>query len=111
MRHRDKKSLLLRCVKHEKRCFHESRFVACEEELYMISLGFDRENKKLYSFASALALITIAYNIIEGAVSVLFGLEDGSMVLPPRNLPFGPHGVPFLRFPSAPRGSPRYLLP
>ena len=47
----------------------------------MITLGFDKENKKLYSVASALALITIAYNIIEGAVSVLFGLEDGSMAL------------------------------
>jgi len=40
----------------------------------------DRQ-RKLYSFASALALITIAYNIIEGAVSVFFGLEDGSMAL------------------------------
>jgi divalent metal cation (Fe/Co/Zn/Cd) transporter len=28
-----------------------------------------------------LALITIAYNIIEGVVSVFFGLEDGSMAL------------------------------
>lgn len=39
------------------------------------------KNKKLYSIAAALALFTIAYNIIEGAVSVYFGLEDGSMAL------------------------------
>jgi len=37
--------------------------------------------KKIYAVASALALITIAYNIIEGVVSVFFGLEDGSMAL------------------------------
>ena len=47
----------------------------------MISLEFTQKNKKLYSFASALALITIAYNIVEGVVSVFFGVEDGSMVL------------------------------
>lgn len=42
---------------------------------------FGDRQSKLYSFASALALITIAYNIIEGAVSVYFGLEDGSIAL------------------------------
>jgi len=42
---------------------------------------FGDRQSKLYSFASALALITIAYNIIEGVVSVFFGLEDGSMAL------------------------------
>jgi divalent metal cation (Fe/Co/Zn/Cd) transporter len=47
----------------------------------MISLGFDQKNKKIYSFASALALITIAYNIVEGVVSVIFGVEVGSMAL------------------------------
>jgi divalent metal cation (Fe/Co/Zn/Cd) transporter len=47
----------------------------------MISLDFTQTNKKLYAFASALALITIAYNIVEGVVSVFFGLEDGSMAL------------------------------
>jgi len=47
----------------------------------MISLGFTQKSNKLYSFASALALITIAYNIVEGVVSVFFGLEDGSMAL------------------------------
>jgi divalent metal cation (Fe/Co/Zn/Cd) transporter len=47
----------------------------------MISLEFIQKNKQLYAFASILALITIGYNIIEGAVSVFFGLEDGSMAL------------------------------
>ncbi len=47
----------------------------------MVSLGFVRNNKKLYSLAAALALITIGYNVVEGAVSVFFGLEDGSMSL------------------------------
>jgi divalent metal cation (Fe/Co/Zn/Cd) transporter len=37
--------------------------------------------RKLYAWASALALITIFYNIAEGPVSVLFGLEDESMSL------------------------------
>jgi len=40
-----------------------------------------KENSKLYTVASALALITIAYNIVEGIASVFFGFEDGSMVL------------------------------
>ncbi len=47
----------------------------------MIALTFAQKNNKLYSFASALALITIAYNVVEGVVSVFFGLEDGSMAL------------------------------
>ena len=34
-----------------------------------------------YRWASALALITIFYNLIEGVVSVLFGLEDGTVAL------------------------------
>jgi len=46
----------------------------------MLMTDFAR-NKKLYAFASALALVTIGYNIIEGVVSVFFGLEDGSMAL------------------------------
>ena len=35
----------------------------------------------LYKWASALALITIFYNIIEGVVSVFFGIEDGTIAL------------------------------
>ncbi len=47
----------------------------------MIPLQFTQKNSKQYSCASALALITIAYNIVEGSVSVFFGVEDGSMAL------------------------------
>ncbi len=47
----------------------------------IINLGASQENRRLYVFASALALITIVYNIVEGVVSVFFGLEDGSMAL------------------------------
>lgn len=47
----------------------------------MIPLTVVHDNKKFYAYASALALVTIFYNIIEGAVSVFFGLEDGSMAL------------------------------
>jgi len=43
--------------------------------------GTSREIRRLYAFASSLALITIVYNIIEGVVSVFFGLNDGSMAL------------------------------
>ena len=39
------------------------------------------ERSKLYQWASALALITIFYNIGEGLASVLFGLEDESFAL------------------------------
>jgi len=47
----------------------------------MLMTGFAQQNEKLYAYASALAFITIGYNIIEGVVSVFFGLEDGSMAL------------------------------
>ncbi len=47
----------------------------------IINFGASQENRRLYAFASTLALITIAYNVIEGIVSVFFGLEDGSMSL------------------------------
>jgi divalent metal cation (Fe/Co/Zn/Cd) transporter len=47
----------------------------------MPTLKFIQKNDKLYAVASALAIITIVYNIVEGAVSVLLGLEGGSMSL------------------------------
>jgi len=46
-----------------------------------LSIGFVPNKRKLYVWASALALITIFDNIAEGVVSVLFGLEDESMSL------------------------------
>lgn len=38
-------------------------------------------NKELYKWAYTLALITIFYNIIEGLVSVFFGVEDETIAL------------------------------
>ncbi len=40
-----------------------------------------KEKHTFYKWATALALITILYNFIEGAVSVLFGIEDGTVSL------------------------------
>lgn len=37
--------------------------------------------KTFYKWATALALITIIYNLIEGGVSVFFGLQDGTAAL------------------------------
>lgn len=45
------------------------------------AIGFVKKNNNLYAWASALALVTIFYNIAEGLVSVFFGLEDESMSL------------------------------
>ena len=39
------------------------------------------DRKKLYSFALGLAIFTVVYNIIEGLVSVWFGLADESLAL------------------------------
>jgi len=44
-------------------------------------MGSAHKNNKLYAWASALAVITIFYNIAEGLVSVIFGMEDESMSL------------------------------
>ena len=40
-----------------------------------------KDYSTFYRWASALALITIFYNLIEGVVSVVFGLEDGTVAL------------------------------
>jgi divalent metal cation (Fe/Co/Zn/Cd) transporter len=45
------------------------------------TIGFAPHKNKLYAWASTLALITIFYNIAEGLVSVLFGMENESMSL------------------------------
>ena len=49
--------------------------------MQQITMGFAQKNRSLYQWASALALITIFYNIGEGIVSVFFGLEDESFAL------------------------------
>ena len=41
----------------------------------------DEKTASLYKLATILALITIFYNIIEGGVSVFFGLEDETLSL------------------------------
>lgn len=46
-----------------------------------LSIGPASDTRKLYAWASTLALITIFYNIAEGLASVFFGLEDESMSL------------------------------
>jgi divalent metal cation (Fe/Co/Zn/Cd) transporter len=51
------------------------------EVMDIVNFKAPQENRRLYTFATALALITIGYNIVEGAVSVFFGLVDGSTVL------------------------------
>jgi divalent metal cation (Fe/Co/Zn/Cd) transporter len=46
-----------------------------------IQLGFVARKKELLKWANILALITIFYNILEGLVSVFFGLEDETIAL------------------------------
>ena len=46
-----------------------------------ILLDQDKSISYFYKWATALALITIFYNLIEGVVSVFFGLEDGTIAL------------------------------
>jgi len=46
-----------------------------------VPIGFAPNKNKFYTWASALALFTIVYNIAEGLLSVFFGLEDESMSL------------------------------
>ncbi len=48
-------------------------------EITFISPHQDRT--RFYRWASALALITISYNILEGCVSVFFGLQDETIAL------------------------------
>src|SRR4030067_624103 len=49
----------------------------------METMGFavSKDRARLYSLAYLMAVITIAYNIVEGLVSVIFGLEDETMAL------------------------------
>jgi len=46
-----------------------------------ISFTAHKDNTKLYNLAYLLAIITIGYNIIEGIVSVFFGLDDETIAL------------------------------
>jgi divalent metal cation (Fe/Co/Zn/Cd) transporter len=44
-------------------------------------LSRDKKNDLFFKWATALALITIFYNLIEGLVSIFFGFEDGTVAL------------------------------
>ncbi len=46
-----------------------------------LTLKLEKKNEVLYRWAYVLALITIFYNILEGVVSVFFGIEDETLVL------------------------------
>ena len=49
--------------------------------MQVLSLGTNKEKESLYRWAYALALITIFYNILEGLVSVYFGMDDKTLAL------------------------------
>ncbi len=51
--------------------------------LYFIiqTMMMDKDKKVLYSRATILALITIFYNILEGVVSIYFGIKDETIAL------------------------------
>ena len=46
-----------------------------------INFAVSKDRANLYRWAYIMAVITIAYNIVEGVVSVSFGLEDETMAL------------------------------
>jgi divalent metal cation (Fe/Co/Zn/Cd) transporter len=46
-----------------------------------ISINQLKGNMTFYKWASALALVTIFYNLLEGMVSVFFGFQDGTVTL------------------------------
>jgi divalent metal cation (Fe/Co/Zn/Cd) transporter len=49
--------------------------------MQLLSIGKNKEKESLYRWAYALAVITIFYNILEGLVSVYFGIEDETLAL------------------------------
>ena len=49
--------------------------------MQLLSIGKNKEKESLYRWAYALALITIFYNILEGLVSIYFGIEDETLAL------------------------------
>lgn len=49
--------------------------------MQVISIGVSKEKESLYRWAYALAVITIFYNILEGLVSIYFGIEDETLAL------------------------------
>jgi divalent metal cation (Fe/Co/Zn/Cd) transporter len=49
--------------------------------MQVLSIGKNKEKESLYRWAYALAVITIFYNILEGLVSIYFGIEDKTLAL------------------------------
>lgn len=49
--------------------------------MQVMSFGIHSEKAHLYKWANALALITIFYNILEGLISVYFGMDDDTLAL------------------------------
>ena len=49
--------------------------------MQVLSIGGSKEKESLYQQAYALAVITIFYNILEGLVSLCFGIEDETLAL------------------------------
>jgi divalent metal cation (Fe/Co/Zn/Cd) transporter len=49
--------------------------------MQLVSIGINNDREYLYRWAYALAVFTIFYNIIEGLVSIYFGIEDETLAL------------------------------
>jgi divalent metal cation (Fe/Co/Zn/Cd) transporter len=49
--------------------------------MQLLSISINKKKESLYRWAYALALVTILYNILEGLVSVYFGIEDETIAL------------------------------
>ena len=47
----------------------------------VLTIGINKEKESLYRWAYALAVITIFYNVLEGLVSIYFGVEDKTLAL------------------------------
>ena len=47
----------------------------------VFSIGINKDKESLYLWAYTLALITIFYNILEGLVSIYFGIKDETLAL------------------------------
>jgi divalent metal cation (Fe/Co/Zn/Cd) transporter len=47
----------------------------------VLTIGINKEKESLYRWAYTLALITIFYNVLEGLVSIYFGVKDETLAL------------------------------
>jgi divalent metal cation (Fe/Co/Zn/Cd) transporter len=76
---------MLFIAKSNQRSIHEiskvMKFLAIINKMEILLSQSPNQRKPFYKWASALALITIVYNLIEGGVSVFFGLQDATIAL------------------------------